>query len=58
VPANQGALALALAKSLELRGREVETYTPPQKERAYNPPVGLVTPDTDRDGRRVDHWAL
>ena len=29
--------------------REVENYTHPDKERANNPPVGLVTPETDKD---------
>ena len=30
-------------------GRSVTTYEHPDKERANNPPVGLVTPETDRD---------
>ena len=35
-------------------GRHIETYAHTDKERANNPPVGLVTPDTDRDaGRRT-----
>src|SRR5712691_4737425 len=29
--------------------RKVEHYTHPEKKRANNPPVGLVTPETDRD---------
>jgi adenine-specific DNA-methyltransferase len=27
----------------------IETYTHSDKKRLNNPPVGLVTPDTDRD---------
>ena len=35
-------------------GRDIETYSHTDKERVNNPPVGLVTPDTDRDaGRRT-----
>ncbi|MDE0083903.1 MAG: site-specific DNA-methyltransferase [Gammaproteobacteria bacterium] len=30
-------------------GRDIATYEHPDKERVNNPPVGLVTPDTDRD---------
>ena len=30
-------------------GRHIATYEHPDKERANNPPVGLVTPETDRD---------
>lgn len=29
--------------------REIGAYTHEDKTRAYNPPVGLVTPDTDKD---------
>jgi len=29
--------------------RRIENYTHPKKKRVNNPPVGLVTPDTDRD---------
>ena len=29
--------------------RDIEPYTHPDKERVNNPPVGLVTPDTDKD---------
>ena len=31
------------------RKRKVENYTHDKQERLNNPPVGLVTPDTDRD---------
>ena len=31
------------------RKREVRSYAHESEERANNPPVGLVTPDTDRD---------
>ncbi len=35
-------------------GREIETYAHTDKERVNNPPVGLVTPETDQDaGRRA-----
>ena len=30
-------------------GRDIATYEHPDKERVNNPPVGLVTPETDRD---------
>jgi len=30
--------------------KEVEQYTHDDKNRVNNPPVGLVTPDTDKDG--------
>ena len=30
-------------------GRNIATYEHPHKERVNNPPVGLVTPETDRD---------
>ena len=33
-------------------GRDIETYAHADKERANNPPVGLVTPETDQDGAR------
>lgn len=38
-------------------GRDIEAYAHAGKERANNPPVGLVTPDTDRDakGKAYDH---
>ena len=32
--------------------RDIEPYTHPDKERVNNPPVGLVTPDTDKDAGR------
>src|SRR5437899_3934504 len=48
--------------------RKIEHYTHPHEQRVNNPPVGLVTPDTDRDAGRksyiydphldpVLHWA-
>ncbi len=30
--------------------RKIDNYTHPKKERINNPPVGLVTPETDKDG--------
>ena len=35
-------------------GRDIETYAHAGKERVNNPPVGLVTPETDRDGWAKD----
>ena len=35
--------------------KEVEQYTHDDKERMNNPPVGLVTPDTDRDGGKMTY---
>ena len=32
--------------------RDIENYTHTEEERANNPPVGLVTPETDHDGGR------
>jgi len=32
--------------------RPIEQYEHKDKQRANNPPVGLVTPETDRDGGR------
>lgn len=31
--------------------RRIESYEHDKKERLNNPPVGLVTPDSDPDGR-------
>jgi adenine-specific DNA-methyltransferase len=34
--------------------RKIENYTHPEKKRVNNPPVGLVTPETDRDiGKQI-----
>ena len=30
--------------------RDIDSYAHADKERVNNPPVGLVTPDTDKDG--------
>ncbi len=38
-----------MARQKDSKEREVENYTHADKERANNPPVGLVTPETDRD---------
>ena len=32
------------------RGKEIVQYNHPDEQRPYTPPVGLVDPDTDRDG--------
>lgn len=39
----------AVAKKTSNTKRGIENYTHGKKERINNPPVGLVTPDTDRD---------
>ncbi len=38
-----------MARRKSKAGRNIATYEHPDKERVNNPPVGLVTPDTDRD---------
>jgi hypothetical protein len=38
-----------MAKTENNAKRPIETYTHSNKKRLNNPPVGLVTPDTDRD---------
>ena len=38
-----------MAQPKDSKKREVENYTHADKERANNPPVGLVTPETDKD---------
>ena len=38
-----------MARKKTSRKRKVENYTHDKQERLNNPPVGLVTPDTDRD---------
>ena len=35
--------------------RTIENYAHPDKERANNPPVGLVTPQTDKDAGRTTY---
>ena len=43
-----------MARRSEKPGRNIETYAHADKERVNNPPVGLVTPETDRDaGRKI-----
>jgi adenine-specific DNA-methyltransferase len=39
-----------MARSVQKR--KVETYTHPEKKRTNNPPVGLVTPQTDHDAEQ------
>ena len=46
VPGNPRAI---MARRKGKAGRNIATYEHPDKERVNNPPVGLVTPDTDRD---------
>ena len=41
-----------MAPSGSKRKREIEHYAHTDKERTNNPPVGLVTPETDRDAGR------
>ena len=38
-----------MARKKSTEKRKVENYTHDSKGRLNNPPVGLVTPDTDRD---------
>ena len=38
-----------MARARKNATKNIETYTHPGKERVNNPPVGLVTPDTDKD---------
>ena len=38
-----------MAQARKNAKKNIETYTHPDKERVNNPPVGLVTPDTDKD---------
>ena len=38
-----------MARARKNAKKNIETYTHPDKERVNNPPVGLVTPDTDKD---------
>ena len=43
-----------MAKAPKKRERDIKHYAHPGKKRVNNPPVGLVTPETDRDaGRRI-----
>ena len=39
-----------MAQRRKRTGRDIENYAHTDKERVNNPPVGLVTPQTDRDG--------
>ena len=38
-----------MARRSNKAGRDIETYAHTDKERVNNPPVGLVTPETDGD---------
>ena len=38
-----------MARKKSTKKRKVANYTHDKQERLNNPPVGLVTPDTDRD---------
>ena len=38
-----------MTKSSKKAGRDLESYPHPDKDRVNNPPVGLVTPESDRD---------
>src|SRR5437879_10777783 len=42
-------LAMAHKKNLANRKKPIEQYNHKGKKRANNPPVGLVTPETDKD---------
>ena len=41
-----------MARARKKATKNIEVYTHPGKERVNNPPVGLVTPDTDKDAGR------
>ena len=41
-----------MARSRKNATRDIDSYAHPDKERVNNPPVGLVTPDTDKDAGR------
>ena len=41
-----------MAKTRVPRKRDIENYAHQGKERVNNPPVGLVTPQTDQDAGR------
>ena len=41
-----------MAKTRASRKRDIENYAHQGKERVNNPPVGLVTPQTDQDAGR------
>lgn len=44
-----------MAKKVSDGKRKIESYTHPKKKRANNPPVGLVTSDTDRDAGKKNY---
>lgn len=44
-----------MAKGKTEKKREISAYTHEDKKRAYNPPVGLVTPDTDKDSGKQNY---
>ena len=41
-----------MARERKPRKRDIENYAHTDKERVNNPPVGLVTPETDKDAAR------
>ena len=43
-----------MAKQKKNAKRDIETYAHSGKERVNNPPVGLVTPDTDKGREQED----
>ena len=44
-----------MAKRGKKARRDIDTYAHTDKERVNNPPVGLVTPETDRDAGRKSY---
>lgn len=44
-----------MARRSSKAGRNIATYEHPDKNRVNNPPVGLVTPETDRDADIKDY---
>ena len=50
--AQSSAANLRASRGPRPRRREIETYAHTDKERVNNPPVGLVTPETDKDAAK------
>jgi adenine-specific DNA-methyltransferase len=44
-----------MARAKRQAKNEIDNYTHPDKKRLNNPPVGLVTPDTDKDSRKTSY---
>ena len=44
-----------MARARRQAKNEIESYEHPDKKRLNNPPVGLVTPDTDKNSRKTSY---